>query len=590
MTPRKQNHTSSRILLFAVCAVLLPAFPAATARGQSSSVTFPQTGKTVQGKFLAYWNNHGGVAQQGYPLSDEMQQTSDTNGKVYTVQYFERAVFEMHPENPAPNDVLLSLLGNFVYKQKYPNGAASQQVNSAASSVLFKETGHRVGGSFLSYWQGHGGLAQQGYPISEEFQEKSDLDGKTYKVQYFERAVFEMHPENKPPYDVLLSQLGAFQYKKLTARHLDVFEQVWSTVRDNYVYTDFRGLNWPAIHDEYAAKIKASPDEAGAYKLIAEMIQKLGDRHSGYEDPEQTREDEAMQRGELKLSGIGVLSQQIDKAVRISYVIPASPADKAGLRPFDTIRAVNGTPLVDSADAPRLIRGPAGTSVTLTIESPGKVARDVVIVRDNVTFAYHAVAQRLPGTNIAYLNMPTFSTFGIAKEARDQISKLAASGPLDGLIIDVRQNGGGFLSELVEFEKVFIDGGVAGYEATRTEKITDRIPAGQTLAGLRGKPVVVLTSNLCESACERFSVAMHDLHRGTIIGTTTAGNTETVYPYDLSDGSRLLLAQATFVRPDGTSIEDKGLVPDTVVDVPWYQFSLADDPQMQSALQAIKGK
>jgi len=74
----------------------------------------------------------------------------------------------------------------------------------------FAETGHTVSGVFLTYWEQHGGLAQQGFPISEEFQEQSDLDGKTYTVQYFERAVFERHPENKPPSDVLLTQLGKF--------------------------------------------------------------------------------------------------------------------------------------------------------------------------------------------------------------------------------------------------------------------------------------------------------------------------------------------------------------------------------------------
>jgi hypothetical protein len=70
-----------------------------------------------------------------------------------------------------------------------------------------------VGGIFLQYWNSHGGLAQQGYPISNEFMEQSALDGKTYKVQYFERAVFELHPENQPPNNVLLSQLGTFRYR-----------------------------------------------------------------------------------------------------------------------------------------------------------------------------------------------------------------------------------------------------------------------------------------------------------------------------------------------------------------------------------------
>jgi hypothetical protein len=77
----------------------------------------------------------------------------------------------------------------------------------------FKETGKQVCGRFLQYWQQNGGLPQQGFPLSNEFTEVSPLDGKPYVVQYFERAVFEKHPENQAPFDVLLSQLGTFQFK-----------------------------------------------------------------------------------------------------------------------------------------------------------------------------------------------------------------------------------------------------------------------------------------------------------------------------------------------------------------------------------------
>jgi plastocyanin len=184
---------------------------------QTSLQTFPETGKTVSGRFLDYWRSHGGLAQQGFPISEEMWERSDTDGKVYTVQYFERAVFEYHHENAPPNDVLLSLLGDFLYKQKYPNGAPGPLPNTSPGSVLFKETGKRLGGAFLDYWRSHGGLAQQGFPISDEFSERSALDGKVYRVQYFERAVFEYHAENKAPYDVLLSQLGTFRFKADTA-------------------------------------------------------------------------------------------------------------------------------------------------------------------------------------------------------------------------------------------------------------------------------------------------------------------------------------------------------------------------------------
>jgi hypothetical protein len=140
-----------------------------------------------------------------------MGEVSPTEGKAYTVQYFERAVFEYHPEMQAPDDVELSLLGVFRYQDKYPGGAPGQVVNGSAGSMLFSQTGHRVGGGFLDYWKSHGGLAQQGYPISDELTEVSDLNGQSYMVQYFERAEFEYHPEMSSAARILLSQLGTFR-------------------------------------------------------------------------------------------------------------------------------------------------------------------------------------------------------------------------------------------------------------------------------------------------------------------------------------------------------------------------------------------
>ncbi|HYP19609.1 MAG TPA: hypothetical protein VEY08_05995 [Chloroflexia bacterium] len=179
----------------------------------NGSRAFPETGYTVTGVFLDYWNAHGGLRQQGFPISNVVRETSPLDGKPYLMQYFERAVFEYHPENPAGSNVLLSQLGTFQYRRKYPSGAPNQRPNQDAVAP-FPETGHRVGGSFLQYWQQNGGLAQQGFPISDEFTEVSETDGKTYTVQYFERAVFEWHPANPPPNNVLLSLLGVFRLKQ----------------------------------------------------------------------------------------------------------------------------------------------------------------------------------------------------------------------------------------------------------------------------------------------------------------------------------------------------------------------------------------
>ncbi|MEO8287300.1 MAG: hypothetical protein ABI670_12820 [Chloroflexota bacterium] len=175
---------------------------------------FSETGYEVKGRFLDYWKE-GSLTQFGFPISTAFMQSSDADGKSYLVQYFERALFEYHPENAAPFDVLLAHLGSLRYRQLYGrNSPPNQAPNRASGSVAFPDTGKRLGGVFLAYWSSHGGLVQNGFPISDEFVEISPLDGNEYKVQYFERAVFELHPSNEPAFRVQLSLLGSHYHEQ----------------------------------------------------------------------------------------------------------------------------------------------------------------------------------------------------------------------------------------------------------------------------------------------------------------------------------------------------------------------------------------
>jgi hypothetical protein len=135
---------------------------------------------------------------------------SATDGGIYLSQYFERARFEHHPEYQPPYNVLLGLLARETTHGRQ-NEAPFRTVARPPASPdydYFPETGHTLRGGFRAYWQAQGGLPSFGYPITEEFQEKTTTDGKTYLVQYFERVRFEWHPENQPPYDVLLGHLA----------------------------------------------------------------------------------------------------------------------------------------------------------------------------------------------------------------------------------------------------------------------------------------------------------------------------------------------------------------------------------------------
>jgi hypothetical protein len=168
---------------------------------------FPETGKAVRGPFLAYWQANGGLAINGLPISGEMTQVLE-DGKPYRVQYFERARLEWHPEIADPQYRVL--LGQFGRRLRPADPAVAPLVGQR----FFGETGHNLGGDFRAYWEAHGGLTQFGFPISEEFEERLD-DGNVYRVQYFERARFEWHPENAPAHQVLLGQFGRRVYDEL---------------------------------------------------------------------------------------------------------------------------------------------------------------------------------------------------------------------------------------------------------------------------------------------------------------------------------------------------------------------------------------
>ena len=169
---------------------------------------FLESGHTLGGAFRRYWEMHGGVQKLGYPISEEVSEQNPLDGQVRTVQYFERAVLEQHPEFAGTGDeVMLAAVGLWVTKDRYFQQVTPFQ--STPERAYFPQTGHSVKEAFLRFWNQQGGLASFGYPISEELPEISPADGKVYTVQYFERARFEWHPADAgTPSEVQLGLIG----------------------------------------------------------------------------------------------------------------------------------------------------------------------------------------------------------------------------------------------------------------------------------------------------------------------------------------------------------------------------------------------
>ena len=170
---------------------------------------FPETGHYLAWGFRAYWEQNGGLAQFGLPLTSEFIEVNPADGKEYMVQYFERARFEYHPEHKGtPYEVLLGLLGNQMTVGRTFSKAPST-ARPSADAQYFPETQQWVSGSILRHWRDNGGLMMYGYPISPAFEERNPDDGQTYLVQYFERNRFEYHPQHQgTPYEVQLGHLG----------------------------------------------------------------------------------------------------------------------------------------------------------------------------------------------------------------------------------------------------------------------------------------------------------------------------------------------------------------------------------------------
>ncbi len=180
-----------------VVLILLALQTAPPLNAQSNSRYFAQTGHNVQGAFLEYFDRHGGIDVFGYPLTEQFY-----NNRQVLVQFFQRAVMEYRPTNPAPFKVQLALLGVWLGHQEPPIADVDIPHPSDRLKRYFAQTGHTVSYSFLSFFDRYGGVASFGHPITEFKIENGRI------VQYFQRARMEWHPENSARYKIQLGLLG----------------------------------------------------------------------------------------------------------------------------------------------------------------------------------------------------------------------------------------------------------------------------------------------------------------------------------------------------------------------------------------------
>ncbi len=307
----------------------------------------------------------------------------------------------------------------------------------------------------------------------------------------------------------------------------------------------------------------AELDDASIQGMVAELKKRYDDKFSHYFTAEQLKQFEAVTSGRYK--GIGLSVTEVPRGLRVSDVFPDTPAEAVGMQEGDVITAVDGSSIagVASEVSTARIKGPPGTEVDLTVvPADGGPKRELTVERADVRQpAVTGQIKHIDGRPIAYVVFSTFSE-GAHGELRDEIERLYRRGA-EGLILDLRGNGGGLLNEAVLSASVFVEDGNIVSTRSRTDGDRDYEAIGDALDP---RPTVVLVNRDTASAAEILTAVLQQDDLAEVVGTRTYGKGTFQEVMDLPAGGALDLTVGEYLTADGTSILGEGVKPDVRVE------------------------
>ncbi len=342
---------------------------------------------------------------------------------------------------------------------------------------------------------------------------------------------------------------------------LDLFGDIFERIRSNYV---------EEVDD--AELIEAA---------INGMLTSL-DPHSSYLSPEAAQRMRVSTSGEF--GGLGIEVTQEEGWIKVVSPMDGTPADAAGILSGDFITAVDGESVLGLTldEAVRMMRGPVGAEIIVTIVREGEIEPfDVSIIRDTIKLT--AVRSRTEG-NAVVLRVTTFNaqTFpNLQAGMEEQIAAAGGIDAIDGIVLDLRNNPGGLLSQAVYVSDAFLDAGEIVSTRGRVAADGDRFNASPgDLA--QGKPIVVLINGGSASASEIVAGALQDHRRAIVVGTNSfgKGSVQTVVP--LSQDGAMRLTTARYYTPSGRSIQSLGISPDIIVEQPVQRVGEDDETEESS--------
>jgi carboxyl-terminal processing protease len=346
---------------------------------------------------------------------------------------------------------------------------------------------------------------------------------------------------------------------------------------------------WQIVERDFYDKSQVSHQKL-IYGAIKGMVDAVGDPYTVYQTPSQREVSDTDLRGSF--DGIGIQVDMKDNRLTVVAPIEGSPAEAAGFRPGDIVLEVDGKSLSGKTlnDTVGLIRGQRGTPVTLTVLRPGATdPLEITVVRAEIKLK--SVRARMLDDQVGYVRISTFSaTTGteIANGVKELIAQEAR-----GIVVDLRNNPGGYLSTSVEAAAQFVDPGtvVLYQQSGNGDKKTYRTEGGGIATQL---PLVVLINKGSASASEILAGALRDNGRAILVGEKSFGKGTVQNVHELSDKSGLRVTTAQWLTPSEKPIQGVGLLPDQVIELPptatiSAEATRADDAQLDAAVRHLLG-
>jgi carboxyl-terminal processing protease len=326
-----------------------------------------------------------------------------------------------------------------------------------------------------------------------------------------------------------------------------------------------------------------------AYAAIKGMLQSLRDRWTVFLDPKEFKNFNSALDGS-NYAGVGIVIQidPASKRIGVEQTMDASPATKAGVVAGDVMISIDGhdTTGLSLLQAATLLRGKAGTPVTIILQRPGAPAPISVTLKRDFVRTPSVLARMLPG-NIGYVQVIVFGS-STGQELDEALTRLDKAGAA-GYIMDLRNNGGGYLNAAVDVSSKFVAEGPIVSIDSRSKPLTT-FDAENT--AITPRPLVVLVNQFTASASEITSGAIQDSGAGTIVGNRTFGKgvVQTVYP--LPDGSAIKITTARYLTPSGRDLNAVGINPDVTVPFvdPQNVGQLETDGQLRRAVEIVRSQ